>query len=115
MTPYVPLLSSIAGAATCVTLFAILRRLMRSDDAPEWLTSSPVAYATAFLLTVGFSLTLVTVGMAAARFTDHVVSAGLISLGAHLALWTIIRIVIPVAPYERAAATLPASTVTLSV
>lgn len=95
MTPYLQILTALLGATAAITLYAIMRRFIGSGEAPQWLGCQLTATVIAFVLTVGFAVTMVSVGMAAAPVFKHAVAAGVFSFLAHIALWAVIRELIP--------------------
>lgn len=79
-----------------ITLFAIARRLMRSDNPPGWLDSDITAYALALLFTAYLALSLMATALALTPFFNGIATAGLASIATHIVLWTIARLIIPV-------------------
>lgn len=55
---HVDALLAIAATGTVISLFVIVRRMMRSSSTPAFLTSQGIAYVMAILLTLSFAATM---------------------------------------------------------
>jgi hypothetical protein len=98
-TPMQNLLSlpaALAFGALGVTLFALIRRLMRADHPPAILSTDLAAYVAALLLTAYFAMSLIATTMALLPFVGSVAKSALAAAGLHIGCWVLARLMIPI-------------------
>jgi hypothetical protein len=96
MQDLVALPTALAFGAATMMLFAVIRRIVRTDHPPAFLASDAAAYALALVLTALIALSLMLTAAVIAPYLGSVIYAALSSAGLHIAYWSIARLIIPV-------------------
>jgi len=87
---------AIAAGGLGITVFAIVRRLMRVENPPRWLATDITAYVLALLFTAFLALSLMGTAFALSTFISGAGPAGIASVVLHIAYWMIARLIIPI-------------------
>lgn len=95
MSPLALLATSGAAMVLVLALLALLRRITRSETSGGWITSQLATYIVGFFLTVALASTLIFLGRALMPIIGHTLYAGLLSLAAHVAVWSVMRLLVP--------------------
>ena len=96
MQDLVALPTALAFGAATMALFAIIRRAVRAENAPAFLTTDVVAYAAALVLTAIIAVSLMATAATLAPYTGSIVHAAMAAGVLHLAYWAAARLIIPV-------------------
>ncbi len=107
MQDIVALPTAVALGAGVMTLFAIIRRVMRAEHVPAFLASYAVAFGAALFLTACIALSLMLTAVTVAPYVGSIVYAAVSAAVLHLVYWSIVRVIIPVAPADKHASLLP--------
>jgi hypothetical protein len=88
--------AALAFGALGVTLFALIRRLMRADHPPAILSTDVAAYAVALLLTGYFAMSLIATSMALLPIIGSVTKSAVAAAVLHIGYWVLARLIIPI-------------------
>jgi len=90
------LASTVVAAVAIIAVFAFLRRVMRQPNAPRWINNDGMAYTLSMLLTILFSMSLVTMAIALQPYLANGFALFAAALLIHILIWSVLRVVIPV-------------------
>ena len=93
----VPLATSFAAIGS----FAYLRRVMRSSRIPRFLDNDPIAYAVAMIFTIIFCASMVVALYSLLAIIPNVMPAFVAAIALHLAMWALMRVLVPLASDDR--------------
>ena len=88
--------AALAFGALGVTLFALIRRLMRADHPPAILSTDLAAYVAALLLTAYFAMSLFATTMALLPLVGSVAQSAVGAAVLHIGYWVLARSIIPI-------------------
>lgn len=88
--------TALFAATVLVSLFTILRSGTRSPSSPPWLANDLTAYGLAVGLTVALAASFFYLGFALQAYLLNPALAGFASIGAHMALLALFRLLLPV-------------------
>ena len=88
--------AALAFGALGVTLFALIRRVMRADHPPAILSTSVAAYAVALVLTAYFTFSLILTTQALLPLGGTVVQSAVAAAVLHIGYWVLARLIIPI-------------------
>lgn len=110
MSLAVQLAAPVVATFTVVGSFALLRRASRSNRLPRWLDNDPMGYVIAMLFTIAFCISGVIGLYGFTKVMPSVMVAFCAVVAFHIAVWSLMRVLIPIAQdAKQPAPALPAS------
>jgi membrane-associated HD superfamily phosphohydrolase len=100
MASTITLLEALAVATALLFVFAIYRRSTRSPKPPAFLDNNVVAFGSAMLLTVALVGSMAFEAFSVMPFVHSAFWSAILAIVCHIAIWSIVRSVIPIPTEE---------------